>query len=123
MSRVISFGMGRNITPKYRNKPTEVDGIKFPSKKEANRWKQLQLLEKNGEVRNIRRQVEYRLEVAGRLICKYRADFVYEELRSEVKVGGVWLEVVEDVKGFSTPIYVLKKKLMRACLGIEIREA
>lgn len=114
--RKISFGTSGN--QKFRNKPTIVDGIRFPSKKEAQRWRDLLLLQANGEVRNIRRQVEYRLEVLGMLICKYRADFVYDELRASVWTD----EIVEDVKGYRTPEYRLKRKLMKACLGIEIRE-
>lgn len=113
--RKITFGMAGG--QKYRAKPTIVDGIRFPSKKEARRWQDLLLLESNGEVRDIKRQVEYKLEVMGILICRYRADFNYEELRA-----GQWLAVVEDVKGYKTAEYRLKKKLMRACHGIEIRE-
>ena len=115
-ARKVSFGMKPG--QKYRNKPTIVDGIRFASKKEAARWQQLLLLERNGEVRNIQLQVEYRLEIAGKLICKYRADFVYD-----LKTRGEWERQVEDVKGVRTPVYGLKKKLMRALLGIEIREA
>jgi hypothetical protein len=118
-ARRVSFGM--TGSQKYRNKPTEADGIRFDSKKEAARWQALQLLERNGEVRNIRRQVPYKLEVAGKLICRYKADFVYEALRG--LQAPEWHEVVEDVKGVRTPIYMLKKKLMRACLGIEIIES
>lgn len=102
---------------KYRAKPIEIDGHRFPSQKEGARYRQLKLLEANGEVRNLRLQVEYRMEVAGVLICKYRADFVYEELRK-----GEWISVCEDVKGYRTPEYRLKRKLMKACHGIEIRE-
>ncbi len=51
------------------------------------------------------------------IVGRYRADFVYEELRK-----GVWSEVVEDVKGFLTPMYRLKRKLMKAIYGIDIRE-
>ena len=76
-ARRISFGMSG--TQKYRNKPTEVDGIRFASKREATRYKQLLLLEKNGEVKNIIRQLRYKLEFAGHLICTYQADFVYTE--------------------------------------------
>jgi hypothetical protein len=115
--RLVSFGMSSAAQPKYRNTPTVVDGIKFSSKREAKRWQDLCLLERNGELRNIKRQVEYRLEFNGRLICKYRADFVYEELR-----GVAWSEVVEDVKGFRTREYRIKRKLMEVCHGIMIRE-
>lgn len=119
--RVIRLGSaGQPTSSKYRNKPTEVDGLRFDSKKEATRWKQLRLLEANGEVRNIQRQVTYPLTVAGKLVCKYKADFVYEELRK-----GVWLSVTEDVKGQTNGgpmrIFRLKAKLMQAIHGIEIR--
>lgn len=102
---------------KFKNTPTEVAGKRFASKREGTRYEQLLLLERNGEVRAIRCQVEYRLSVHGMLVCKYRADFVYEEMRNSE-----WREVVEDVKGYRTPVYRLKKKLMQACYGIEIRE-
>jgi hypothetical protein len=117
-ARLVSFGMSTQAQPKYRNKPTVVEGIRFPSQREARRFLDLRLLERNGEVRNIRRQVEYRLEVGGLLICKYRADFVYDELRK-----GEWtIDIVEDVKGYRTPEYRLKRKMMKVILGIEIRE-
>jgi hypothetical protein len=119
--RVIRLGSaGQPTSSKYRNKPTEVDGLRFDSKKEATRWKQLRLLEANGEVRNIQRQVTYPLTVAGKLVCKYKADFVYEELRK-----GQWNSVTEDVKGQTNGgpmrIFRLKAKLMQAIHGIEIR--
>ena len=111
---------------KYGAKRTEVDGISFASKKEAARYVQLKALQKAGKVRSLVLQKEYRLEVNGQLICRYRADFVYE---GQGTFGvdyfdGVpcWITVVEDVKGYRTPEYKLKAKLMRACHGIEIRE-
>ena len=102
---------------KYRNKPTMRGNIKFASKAEAQRYDQLCLLEKNGELRKLRLQVPFRLVVNGSLICRYVADFVYEELRR-----GIWSEVVEDRKGYATPAYRLKKKLMLAIHGIAVRE-
>lgn len=113
--RIISFGTTGN--QKYRAKPTVVDGIRFASKKEARRWTQLQLLERTGTIRDIKRQVTFRLDVNGQFICRYITDFVYEE-----RHGDEWRQVVEDVKGYATKEYRLKKKLMKACLGIEIRE-
>ena len=35
-------------------------------------------------------------------------------------MNGIWTEIVEDAKGVETPEFKLKKKLMKACLGIEI---
>jgi hypothetical protein len=95
-----------------------VDGHEVPLQARGEPLPRLRLLERNGEVRNIRRQVEYRLEVGGMLICKYRADFVYDELRK-----GEWtIDIVEDVKGYRTPEYRLKRKMMKVILGIEISE-
>lgn len=105
-------------SPKYRNKVTERDGHRFDSKKEADRYAALCLLETAGRVRGLNLQVQYPLTVNGSLVCKYRADFVYEELQRD----GSWAWVTEDVKGYKTPLYKLKKKLMRACHGIEVRE-
>jgi hypothetical protein len=57
--------------------------------------------------------VSFRLIVGGVLVCRYRADFVYVESGARV---------VEDVKGFRTVVYKLKRRLMLACHGIEIKE-
>lgn len=42
---------------KYRAKAVDLDGIRFPSKREAKRWAELQLLERAGEIRDLERQV------------------------------------------------------------------
>lgn len=102
---------------KYRNIKTEVDGIKFDSKKEAQRWRELKILEKTGEISNLQRQVPYILidkSKYGQQI-KYIADFTYLEKGKEV---------VEDVKSpiSKTPVYRLKKRLMAERYGIEIKE-
>lgn len=105
---------------KYHAKKTELDGITFDSRKEAQRYAELKLLERSGAIHNLRRQVRYELIPAqkkdGKTIeraCHYIADFVYEENGKTV---------VEDVKGFRTKEYVLKRKLMLQVHGIEVRE-
>lgn len=98
---------------KYGNKKTIVDGIKFDSKREAQRYGALQLMLKAGLISNLRLQVPYQITVNGMKVCKYVADFVYED-------KGV--EIVEDVKGMKTPIYNLKKKLMKAVFGVVVSE-
>lgn len=103
---------------KYASVFTEADGITFRSKREATRWQRLVIAEKGGVIRNLRRQVAYELRAdGGALVGKYEADHVYEELQD-----GVWELVVEDVKGFPTPLYAWKKRHMAAEHGIEIRE-
>ena len=80
VGRIVRLGSAGQTPSKYRNKPTIVEGLRFDSKKEAERWRQLQLLERAGHIRNIQRQTTYKLEVAGKLICKYKPDFEYDEL-------------------------------------------
>lgn len=113
-SRVIRFG---EPARKFGNVKTVIDGLKFDSKREAERWRQLKLLEASDRVRNLQRQVKYELRVNGFLICRYTADFTYEEL-----IRGAWQSVVEDVKGYPNDRWPMKKKLMRAIHGVDIRE-
>lgn len=111
------MGTPLNRRRKYKNAPTEVDGQRFDSKKEATHYLTLKALQKAGQIRNLERQIGFQLRVNGVLVCTYRADFVYEE-----KKCGHWSAVVEDVKGYVTEVYKLKKKLMWACHKIAIRE-
>lgn len=99
---------------KYNNRKTVIDGITFDSAKEARRYGELKLLQRAGEISNLNLQSEYELTVNWQKICKYRADFEYT-----TKDGR---KVVEDVKGVRTPVYQLKKKLMKAVYNIEIKE-
>lgn len=106
--------------PKYGNRKTVVDGITFDSAKEARRWGELRLLEKAREIDSLTRQPRYRIMVGGIKVCDYVGDFRYYSHRPEN--NGLTELVVEDVKGMKTAVYRLKKKLMLACHGIEIRE-
>lgn len=98
---------------KYSNQKTERDGILFDSKAEANRYGELVLLQAHGAIENLKLQPKFRIELNGVKICVYIGDFEYTE-------GGK--TVVEDVKGVKTHAYGLKKRLMKAVYGIEIRE-
>ena len=99
-----------------------IDGITFDSAKEAQRWAELKLLERAGQIFELQRQVPFVLvpkqERDGKVIERpvvYRADFVYTENGKEV---------VEDVKSPATKTkeYILKRKLMLWEYGIQIRE-
>lgn len=104
---------------KYGAKPTSVDGYTFHSQGEARRYSELKLLERAGEITDLKCQHDpgsscvFDIVVKGQLICKYIADFTYVEKGSPV---------VEDFKGVVTPVYALKRKLMKAIYGIVIRE-
>ena len=100
---------------KYHAQRTEIDGVKFASKKEANRYLQLKAFERVGLIKDLKLQVPYQIipkSKYGRAI-KYVADFVYYEDGQKV---------VEDVKGFKTDVYKLKKRLMAEVYGIEVKE-
>lgn len=100
---------------KYRAEPIVIDGIRFDSKAEARRYAHLELLQRAGEITDLERQVRFPLDVNGELICVYIADHAYFVCRENRRV-------VEDVKGVRTPVYRLKKKLMKALHGVEIVE-
>jgi hypothetical protein len=101
---------------KYRNKPCEVDGIKFDSEKEAKRYSELKLLLKIGEIGLLERQKPFLLIEVNETErkCVYVADFVYWD----TKTGK---QIVEDVKGIQTDVFKIKKKLMKEVHGIEIK--
>lgn len=122
---------------KYHSRKVTVDGITFDSVKEANRYKELKLLERAGQVHDLRLQVKFKLipsqrELSlettatgkpkkGKLLEKeasYIADFVYKN-----KYG---IQVVEDVKGYKKgpayELFVLKRKLMLWNHGIRVKE-
>lgn len=99
---------------KYRAIKTEVDGIVFDSKAEARRYSELKMLERLGEIQSLELQPAFKVTINGKNICTYKADFAYFTDRERV---------VEDVKGFKTPIYRLKKKLVEASFpGTKITE-
>ena len=100
------------MTRKYRNVPTEVDGIRFASKAEARRYSELKLLQRAGEISDLTCQPAYNLVVNGHKICRYTADFSYLTKAGE--------PVTEDVKGTIARDFPVKRKLFRALLGREI---
>jgi len=111
----------RAVKQKYRNKRT--DG--FDSKKEAARYRELLLMEKAGIVRGLKRQVRIEIIPKNDLYraAHYVADFEYEELAAGlIGEGPFWERVIEDVKGFRTAEYLLKRKLVYSVHGIVIRE-
>ena len=117
---------------KYQAQKCEFNGEKFDSRKELQRWLELRLLERNGEISELRRQVKFELipaqrepdtigkrggVIKGKVIehgVNYVADFVYKD--------SAGCTVVEDTKGMRTKEYVIKRKLMLYFHGIRIRE-
>ena len=130
---------------KLNNKIVTIDGIKFHSKKEGERYCELKLLQRAGVISELELQKSYELIPAQyetietgeyyqrgdkkgqpktKQVCieqsvVYIADFVYKQNGQTV---------VEDVKGFRDTSsatyakYVLKRKMMLWLHGIKIRE-
>ena len=108
---------------KYKASRVIVDDIVFDSGREAKRYNELKLLEKEGYIKDLRRQVKYILIPAqkdenGKCLereCSYYADFVYVD-------NDTGNEVVEDTKGMRTKDYIIKRKLMLYIHKIKIWE-
>lgn len=122
---------------KYHSKKTEVDGILFDSKREAQRYQQLKLMEKAGVICDLKRQVKYELVPAqyidGKCVERavtYTSDFEYYALKplrqktvmAEPDAKTIGQHIVEDVKGMRTDVYKIKKKLMLYKYGIQLTE-
>lgn len=98
------------IRHKFGNIPTEIDGIKFQSKKEARRYSELLLARRSGDLLFFLRQVPFHLPGDTR----YVVDFVEFWANGDV--------IFTDVKGFRTPTYLFKKKLVESLYPIKITE-
>lgn len=95
---------------KYGNKEKIIDNIVFQSNLEAKRYRQLSLLEKAKEIKDLKLQVKFELQPKfiknGKTIqaINYIADFVYYDNKLNKTI-------VEDTKGFKTDTFKIKKKM------------
>ena len=93
---------------KYNNRKITIDGHTFDSTLEANRYCQLKLLQRAGEISNLQLQVPFTLQESFKKNGKtyrpiiYMADFVYTEKGKTI---------VEDTKGIETETFKIKQKL------------
>lgn len=98
---------------KYKAQPVVIDGIRFASKLEGRYYANLKLQQRAGEVTNVELQKPYLVTIGGKLICTYRSDFAFWDMREQ-------RERVVDCKGVDTPVSKLKRKLVEAIHGIQI---
>lgn len=115
----------RSSGRKFGNEPELVDGHRFDSQAEANRYRDLKLLAQAGEIEALELQPRFALVVGERPVlikskgfpngrrASYRADFRYLDKRT----GRV---VVEDVKGHDTSESRLRRALVEAIYGVEV---
>lgn len=121
---MITLSKEKNLTMpyfKYHAKKIEVDGMKFDSKKEYNYYLYLLKEQHEGRILTFHRQVPFELlprqEYNGRFAehpLRYVADFVVTYLNGSIEVI--------DVKGYKTPEYRIKRKLMLYMHNIKIKE-
>lgn len=95
----------------------------FASRGEMLKYLDLQLLERTGHIRNLRRQVAYPLHINGEPIlvdgrrAKYTADYIF----LEPDENGTWTEIIADYKGSMTEASKLRIAVFEAIYGVSIR--
>ena len=103
---------------KYGNHPKRCkQGTIHHSGMEAARCDELHILQAGGLISDLEAhpQPKFDLAINGTHIAYYFPDFAYIDC-------GTGDKVIEDVKGFATETYKLKKRLMLACHGVEVQE-
>lgn len=100
---------------KFNAMPVVIDEIRFASKREAARYSDLKMLQRAGVIEDLTVQVPFDCRINGHKICTYKADFAYTQTETGQRV-------IEDSKGYPTPVYRLKKKLVEALHNILIVE-
>lgn len=96
---------------KFNAKVTELDGIRFSSKREAKHYADLMLAKRSGDVLFFLRQVPFHLPGGVRYVCDFAEFWRDGEVR------------FTDVKGYRTPMYIAKRKMVEALYPIKILEA
>lgn len=114
---VLKKQMAQPKANKYHAQKVTIDSYIFDSKKEGARYNELKLLERAGKATLLAVHEVYPLRVNGIVVCEYELDFRWLD-KSTGK------EVHEDVKSPATrtAVFRLKKKLMLACYGIDVKE-
>lgn len=117
---MMPISLAKARRPKYGNKACRVGDEHYRSGREMARHQDLLILERAGQISELKREVPFVLAPAVRLNgrlkppLRYFADFVYRD-----KNG---LVVVEDAKGMRTDVYRIKRHLMATVLGVEVIE-
>jgi len=108
------------LAPKHLR--TSPDGIVHRSVSEGHRWSKLQLDEKLGLIRGLRRQVRFPLDLGdGRQVLTptgkvsvYTCDFIYSVPDQDPSGAPIWREVIEDHKGYMDKVAELRIAVFEA---------
>jgi len=114
----IQPSFARKTRNKYGAKKTQVGEVTFDSKKEAQRYMELQLLERAGEITDLRRQVKIDL------IGQYRPMYTRTGRKMRLTADFFYVEngedVYEDCKGMWTRDFEVRYAVAIA-MGINLR--
>jgi hypothetical protein len=106
---------------KYGAVPTVVDGVRFASKAEFNRWYDLSMLERAGKISQLERQVVYELapsvHIQGEPRRRPALRCIVDIRYFDIAKGHF---VIEDTKGQDTPVSRIKRHLMKSIHGIDV---
>ena len=106
----VRIGERRN---KYNAKKVQLDGYTFDSKKEANRYLQLCMMQRSGYISDLRVHPELEIKINRKVVCAVQLDFCYKSMSTgEV----IW----EDVKGKDNQLSKLKRSLVEAEHSIKV---
>lgn len=101
------------VTSKYRNIKTVIDGIKFDSVKEVERYSYLNLLKRAGEIRSVEHHKKYVLlesftnaQGVHRSPISYTPDFIVT--RND---GTIYAEDIKGAEEIITDLFSIKRKL------------
>lgn len=106
---------------KYKNIKTVVDGIKFASKREAARYCELKLLLKAGKITDLHLQTAFVLAPSVRLLDKKRARPALRIIVDFCYLDDCLRFIIEDTKGFETPLSLAKRHLLKHIYGLDVR--
>ena len=96
---------------KYHSKKVIFGNLSFDSQGEYYRYCELKLLERAGEIGDIKVHPEFPIVINGHRVCKVMLDFSYRVLKPKHPYHTKF----EDYKGYDTVISKLKRKLLLAC--------
>jgi len=99
---------------KFGAKRTMFEGILFDSKREAEVYRDLKLLERSGHISGFARQRKFELIVNGEIVGTYRADFAFIDHDQDGRFR------VVDVKGVVTRDFKRVQKIIKAIYNIDV---
>ena len=117
--------MGARKPAKYFNKKVHWEGMTFDSIREFERFQELRIMEKAGEISDLKIQPKFPLKIGDKDIrirsdrypngrrVSYYGDFAYTDSNGET--------VVEDVKGQDTPVSRLKRAIVESQYGVAVK--